>query len=270
MPKAPAHSEARFIRDPDLPWLEARISDYRREAFRRHTHDTYSIACVLQGSTRFECSGRLMEADSGELVLIRPGEPHACNPDTELGMRYLMFYVEADWLEELATEHGRPVPLCFVDVVARDRHVFEELSRLFELLEQGADALEKESQAVNAFCALLERHATSSALSAREISRGVEAARSMLEERYMDKVGLDDLSRAACLSKYHLLRVFRRELGLTPHEYQQQLRLNRAKELLLAGMSQAEAAAATGFSDQSHFSKKFKAHAGVTPGEYRG
>lgn len=263
------HIGTTFIRDPDLPWLEVRLSDYRRKAFNRHTHDTYSIACVLEGSTKFECSGQPAEAHAGELVLIRAGEPHACNPDTASGMRYLMFYVDQDWLETLAVENGLPVPVAFVSVVARDEETFAELKRLHELLDNGADTLEKESQAVHAFGGLLTRHATGVDLTAQEISRSVDAARRLLEERFAEKVGLDELSRRACLSKYHLLRVFKREMGLTPHEYQQQFRLNRAKELLLSGMSQAEAAAATGFADQSHFCKKFKAHAGVTPGEYR-
>ncbi len=64
------------------------------------------------------------------------------------------------------------------------------------------------------------------------------------------------------------MRVFRQETGLPPHTYLIQLRINQAKAHLQAGETIAEVAAATGFSDQSHLTRRFKRIVGVTPGQY--
>ena len=67
----------------------------------------------------------------------------------------------------------------------------------------------------------------------------------------------------------HLVRVFRREYGLPPHRYVVGRRLDRARPLLLAGMPIADVAAATGFHDQSHLTRHFRALLGTTPGAFR-
>src|SRR5438270_632036 len=72
------------------------------------------------------------------------------------------------------------------------------------------------------------------------------------------------------VDRFHLLRAFRRWVGLPPHLFQTQLRLRHAKRLMLAGEKPAMAAAAAGFADQSHLIRKFKAAYGVTPGQYLG
>jgi len=56
------------------------------------------------------------------------------------------------------------------------------------------------------------------------------------------------------LSPFYLLRVFRKQVGCPPHEYQTQVRIARARKLIRKGHSIAEVALESGFFDQSHFS----------------
>ena len=58
-------------------------------------------------------------------------------------------------------------------------------------------------------------------------------------------------------------------MGLAPHEYQVQLRVNRARALLESGESAAQAALDSGFADQSHLNRHFRRILGLTPGAYR-
>ena len=81
-------------------------------------------------------------------------------------------------------------------------------------------------------------------------------------------ISLTELAARVHLSRYHLVRAFQAEVGLPPHAYQTQLRVHRARRLLLSGHSVAEVAARTGFVDHSHLSRHFTRLVGIPPGRY--
>ena len=81
-------------------------------------------------------------------------------------------------------------------------------------------------------------------------------------------VSLDSLADLVHLSKSHLVRLFRSQMGLPPHAYLLRVRISRACRFLAAGMPIAEAAHAAGFADQSHLTRHFKYYLGLTPGAY--
>jgi AraC family transcriptional regulator len=77
---------------------------------------------------------------------------------------------------------------------------------------------------------------------------------------------VDELAGIAQLSPYHFSRAFKKSVGISPHQYVIQQRVERAKQLLLQGkMSLSEIAIACGFSHQSHLNRHFKRLTGVTP-----
>lgn len=84
----------------------------------------------------------------------------------------------------------------------------------------------------------------------------------------MDNVSLLEVADFAGLSRFHLIRVFKKHTGFSPHAYLEQIRVNRAKELLKSGMPIIETAYELGFVDQSHLTKTFKKFAGMTPGQF--
>ncbi|MCG7574141.1 AraC family transcriptional regulator [Phaeobacter sp. CNT1-3] len=83
------------------------------------------------------------------------------------------------------------------------------------------------------------------------------------------KVTLHDLARLCDLSEFHLQRSFRTTLGISPNDWLLRQRIEAAKQMIRKGAPLADVASATGFSSQSHLSRSFKAHAGLTPGAYR-
>lgn len=94
--------------------------------------------------------------------------------------------------------------------------------------------------------------------------------------RVLDRINADPAARLSLTSlaadvgasRYQLIRAFARELGLTPHAYIVQQRLALARRLIRAGSAIADAAAASGFSDQSHLTRAFSYQFGVTPARY--
>lgn len=96
----------------------------------------------------------------------------------------------------------------------------------------------------------------------------VARARAFLEEHWIRNVPLDELATVAGVSKFHLARRFTEAVGLPPHTYQNQLRVNRAMDMLRDGVSVQDAAVRTGFSDASHLCRHFKRFTGTTPGRF--
>jgi AraC-like DNA-binding protein len=271
----PRREQARFWRDRDTGGLELLRARYITHSFTRHTHDTFAIGVVEVGGDRFAYRGADHVAPAGSIVLINPGEPHTGQAATAEGWAYRMLYPAPDLLAAAAAElAGRPdqrqLP-SFAAPVAYDPAVAQLLRDLHLALEQPAPALERQTRLLAALCALIARHADAPPASrpAASADHAVRLTRDFLEAHYAENVSLHDLARVAGLSPYHLVRVFRRATGLPPHAYLLQARVARAKALLARDWPPVRVAHATGFADQSHFTRGFARIVGVTPGRYQ-
>lgn len=91
-----------------------------------------------------------------------------------------------------------------------------------------------------------------------------------IDSHFVDEINADGLAGLAKMSVPHFNRLFRRVLRLSPMDYVLSLRVQEAQRLLsTTRTSISEIAAATGFYDQSHFTKRFRKVTGMTPLEYR-
>ncbi len=265
--------ENRFWRDPALPGLEIRHTHAKGFAFQRHTHETYSVGVVEQGGSYVFDHGTSPRVMAGQTMLLPPGMVHSGTPVERVGITYRLAYVDPEWLRSLTHElNDRPSSLPdFPNVVVNDHRLAGAMLCLSRMVAGRAPDLAKETAATVAFSWLLARHSDPVArLRAQGNEPGaVRLAQEYLADRVAEKVSLDDLARVAGLSRYHLLRVFKKATGLPPHAWQTQLRLDRARRLLLAGRPIADVALETGFTDQSHFTNAFKKHMGLTPAQYR-
>lgn len=98
----------------------------------------------------------------------------------------------------------------------------------------------------------------------------LKRAKEYLRQSFVEPPGLSELALAASVHPAHLARVFRQYEHCTPGEYVRRLRISKARTRLLASHAPiVEIAHELGFSDQSHFTRSFRAETGITPGEYR-
>ena len=83
-------------------------------------------------------------------------------------------------------------------------------------------------------------------------------------------IRLKDLAREAGVSRSHYIRSFRQSMGITPHQYLLNQRIERAQQLIRQGAaSLADVALSCGFADQHHLARNFRRFTGVTPGKFR-
>ena len=189
------------------------------------------------------------------------------------GWQYRMFYLDANIFHQAAAElTGKKVPLPFFSKgVIHDRKLASELFHLHCTLEKKTTAgLEMESRLLWLISKFILHHSNDRPALVRtgNEKKSVARVKAFIEDNYRENIRLEELSRMTGLSRFHLLRVFRRETGIPPHSYQNLMRVRKARDMLLKGIPIVEAAHAAGFYDQSHLNRFFKRIYGVTPGQY--
>lgn len=264
--------EIKFWQSGELGHLECLRANYVTHSFARHTHDGFAVGVIERGIEVFNYRGKKHRAGRGQIILINPAEVHDGRGADNDGWAFSIFYVDPKIFQRVATEmtlREKPVPL-FEEAVVDDEPVARKLLQLHRTLENSTSVLERESAILMTFAELISRHSQFSHSASEEghEPKAISRAKTYLEENYMRSVSLSEVAAFAGLSRFHLIRVFKKNTGLSPYAYLEQIRINRAKDFLKAGMPIADTAFEVGFVDQSHLTKTFKRFAGFTPGQY--
>ncbi len=92
----------------------------------------------------------------------------------------------------------------------------------------------------------------------------------LLDASAVHGISLEDLAREVGMSRFHFARAFRRSTGKSPHEHLTDIRIERAKQMLLhSDLAVVDVALSAGFGSQSHFTHTFRRATGTTPAAYR-
>jgi len=264
----------RFWRDDALPFIEARaIADGREVCYSRHSHAHFSIGAITAGRSTYVHEQSSFEVAAGTVVLMNPGDVHACNPIDDQPWSYLMLYVETPWLTDLQHQLGFSAELefrRFSDTHLNDTHLYRDLNGLYGVLvDEQQDVLRKQSAAVEFFSDLqLRLNPIEPPL--REPNFKLERAADFIRQHCTVLLSLDDICAAAELSPSYLIRAFKQHFGMTPHAFLVNQRIQFARERLRRGQLIADVALEAGFADQAHFQRAFKQHLAATPWQYRG
>lgn len=269
-----ADKAPRFWRDDALPFIEARsIADGREVCYTRHSHEHFSIGAITAGSSTYIHEQAEYQVSAGTVVLMNPGDVHACNPIDDQPWSYVMLYVDTAWLTDLQHQLGFSHDLAFRRFSithTRDASLFDGLKALYEVLvDQQQDVLGKHSAAVEFFTDVqLRLNPVDQPL--REPNFKLERAADYIRDHCTHLLKLEDICEAAQLSPSYLIRAFKQHYGMTPHAFLLNRRIQFAQDQLRSGKLIAEVALEAGFADQAHFQRVFKQHLAATPGQYRG
>lgn len=272
----------RFWREAALPFVESRRANDSSACYAPHAHDALSIGAVDGGSSVLCRDGRRRRLTRGDVVLIAAGEVHSCNPRG----RWSLELPDALSRQRLGARRGRRagrvIGLVGINRLRRTGHRATARERRGATpAADGSPDSTRCSSATPRRPTRKRRWCSSSATSTvshHQLRRGRPATpgssrlrrvQELIEHNCEQALRLDELASAAQMSRYQLLRAFRQAFGMTPHAWQVDLRIQRARRLLDQGMSLADAALQLGFADQSHFQRAFKERVAATPGEYR-
>lgn len=262
----------RFWRCTELPFVETRCARDSAACYVPHTHNHLSIGAVDAGCSEFSSNLGTRRLAAGEVVLIPPQVVHACNPLPEAPWGYQMLYLDPDWVERTLGQSVRLDTMVITDLPAQTFAcpVYRALTALNRNLFSNEDVLEKETQLVRFVGDVLSPlvDATPDALPCAAAAE-IDEVRALIEARCTETLRLADLAAVAGLSPYHFVRAFRARVGMTPHAWQLDARIRRARVLLDQGMALADLALTLGFADQSHFQRAFRQRVAVTPRQYR-
>jgi AraC-like DNA-binding protein len=259
-----------FERHADLDGLEIVHARYGRHVFARHTHEEYVLGVMLSGVERQWYRGAKVLLPPRDLITFNPDEPHGGEAVDDTGWEYRCFYPSANLMYAAAREAGlRELPF-FPSAGASDSLVARTFIRMHETLMNSASSLEHESVLLDGLVTVIRRLADSHRPLPKigQEHHATLHTKRLLEDQYAQNVKLVSLADEVRLSPYRLLRIFRRDVGMSPHEYQTLLRVRSAKAALQQGGAAAQVALKVGFVDQAHLIRHFKRVYGLTPGQY--
>jgi len=101
------------------------------------------------------------------------------------------------------------------------------------------------------------------------LTRQVIQAKHFIDNNFTNNITLDDICKEAYISKFHLIRSFRKLYGATPYQYLTSLRVNKARALLRNNVSVTEVCYSVGFESPTTFAGFFKKMVGTGPSAYK-
>jgi AraC-like DNA-binding protein len=261
----------KFWRNADLPFIELRdVSDGREVCYAPHVHETFSLGAITGGTSTYVNGKHVEQVGTGSVVVINPGDVHACNPVRNQPWSYRMLYVEANWLARLQGELGSRGSgfQAYATAATTDAVLHRGAGRLCEILmDDETSHLEMECAALAFFTDMQTRLEPRTA--APHIARPrLESVAEYIKLHCTQPIRVQDLCDVSGLSPSHLIRAFKERYGMTPHVYQMNSRIEYCRGQLKHGRPIADIAADAGFSDQAHMQRTFKRFVAATPGQY--
>jgi AraC-like DNA-binding protein len=263
---------------------------------RRHLVQGFSgplsIKSVIRGEVDWIVDGRRLHVDSNSVLLLEEGQSYSMDIDSVRPVETCCVFFRHGFVEAVAQDATTPLENS-LDLPQRAAPRLEGISRLhlepdgtilpqmWSLASRCAGELqpsgfEEDFLTLSERLLMLYREIKSQFLrvpaakssTRAELFRRLQIAREYLHGSLDERVSLEDVSRVACISPYHLHRAFKRVFRLTPHGYLTKLRIVKARTLLQTGHTALETAVALGFTSPSAFTRLFRSHYGVPPSQH--
>ena len=232
------------------------------QRIHRDAHPHAQFVLVLKGSLTEQGAGGEVAYGPSTLLFRRADEPLSYGVGGG-GARCLIVDMDESWLGRAREQ----APLLTRSVAFRRGLLLHLAQRLYGEFRQRDEVsrLAVESLALGVLAEASRREAAARPA----VPLWLLVAIALIEERFREPLSLASVAKSVGVHPVHLARTFRRVHRTTVAAYVRQLRIDFARGLLGGPAGLTEIACAAGFCDQSHFSRCFKRHTGLTPAAYR-
>lgn len=247
-----------------MPGVEA-VEAASGHKFARHTHAHFGIGVIHRGAQKSASGRGMVEAWAGDVLTVNPGEVHDGSPIGDQGRAWRMLYFEPAVVAAATRDitQGRTDSCELVAPVMQDSRIAARAAACFSVMTGETSDIRRDELLLDLVAA-----ASRPREAASPIAPAIAAARQRIDDDPVGAATLADLAAPCGLSRFQLIRGFVRATGLTPHAYVLQRRIDLARRLIAGGLALADAAADSGFADQSHMTRVFTAKYGISPGAY--
>lgn len=207
----------RLVRDAAL-----RLETYRlkgmAQPFPAHFHGYYVIGLVEDGERLLTCKNRQYPIAGGSVLLLNPGDDHACIQNDGGTLDYRGFNIPKEVMLDLAERAvgRRELPEFFPSAVF-DEEAAGVLSLLHQEVMENVGGTGKAKRMLLLISLLIQRYGGPFEETIPDYREEIEAACAFMEQHYDRRIDLDELCRRTGLSKSTLLRAFARSKGITPY-----------------------------------------------------
>ncbi len=226
---------------------------------------------MVNGVDSFYCNGKNYTAEHDQLVLINPGEVHTGNTVSDTPLQYYSLYPGRQALEQIASSLNISLSndLYFQRPVIDKSLLTEKFKKFFDSLNGANNLLQQQELLVDCMHELLKPGNDHQQQHQLKKDNRVQLLIDFMNEHYKEDISLQQLAGKVSLNPFHLVRLFKRSVGVSPYDYLLIVKAERAKQMLRKGFKVQDAAVASGFYDASHFNRVFYKIAGISPKSFR-
>lgn len=245
-----------------------------------HFHDGYEIWISLTDGARFFIENEMYMVNRGGVMLVNNMEVHkVTSPMDKEFQRYIVSFVP-EYIAEYDYGDGalfhafvnRPVGI--THCIQLEEEQLTEILCLIKMLERyirmkGDDTEQLKKHCLAQLVILCNIYYESGDyFRAGESSEALKPIINYIKKNIAQPLPLGELAARFYMSKVHLIRLFKAEMGMTPNEYIIMMRVQKARGYLAEGMSVIRVCEMVGYADESHFIRTFKRIMGITPKQY--
>ena len=270
MARSDPRNSTEYWWDRHLTGLSLLCADFTTHEYPPHIHEALVVAVTENGGSIVKSRGQVEEATPSTLFVFNPSEPHAGWMGWSERWQYRSMYLTQAALDRVAEGLGIEKVPYFTRNVFGDPDLIEAFLAMHHAIEEGRDFFRERELLIGSFGRLFQRHGSGGrriapAPTDRQILARVQER---MHAEYASELRLEELAAEVGLTTFQLIGLFKRTVGLTPHAYLTQVRLNMACRKLHRAPALADVATSVGFYDQSALNKHFKRCYGITPRQF--